>query len=142
MGIIVSFTHCCFFPYQCFFPQNLIANVDTPMFILNAAYDSWQVILISFYCYTYLTLNFYYLFQQSNNKKDKNKNFSSPFALFIQLQESLAALTADPQVTWLDCKLNHAQCSTSQIQFLQFYLFDIFSLFSYVFLSCPQNLII
>ncbi|KAK3030386.1 hypothetical protein RJ639_038914 [Escallonia herrerae] len=28
---------------QCFFPQNLIANIRTPMFLLNAAYDSWQV---------------------------------------------------------------------------------------------------
>ncbi|CAA2959492.1 pectin acetylesterase 12-like [Olea europaea subsp. europaea] len=30
-------------PTSCFFPQNLIANIETPMFILNAAYDSWQV---------------------------------------------------------------------------------------------------
>ncbi|GFY94346.1 pectinacetylesterase family protein [Actinidia rufa] len=28
---------------QCFFPENLIANIKTPLFILNAAYDSWQV---------------------------------------------------------------------------------------------------
>ncbi|KAG6389127.1 hypothetical protein SASPL_150586 [Salvia splendens] len=28
---------------QCFFPQNLIAGIKTPLFILNAAYDSWQV---------------------------------------------------------------------------------------------------
>lgn len=28
---------------QCFFPQNLIANVKTPLFLLNAAYDAWQV---------------------------------------------------------------------------------------------------
>ncbi|XP_028081199.1 pectin acetylesterase 12-like [Camellia sinensis] len=28
---------------KCFFPENLIANVKTPLFILNAAYDSWQV---------------------------------------------------------------------------------------------------
>nr|GMD07318.1 pectin acetylesterase 12-like [Ipomoea batatas] len=30
-------------PTSCFFPQNLIANINTPLFILNAAYDSWQV---------------------------------------------------------------------------------------------------
>ncbi|KAI4301643.1 hypothetical protein L6164_034901 [Bauhinia variegata] len=30
-------------PTSCFFPQNLIASVRTPLFILNAAYDSWQV---------------------------------------------------------------------------------------------------
>ncbi|KAF9595239.1 hypothetical protein IFM89_038093 [Coptis chinensis] len=30
-------------PTSCFFPQNLIANIKTPLFLLNAAYDSWQV---------------------------------------------------------------------------------------------------
>ncbi|KAJ7973161.1 Pectin acetylesterase [Quillaja saponaria] len=30
-------------PTSCFFPQNLVANVKTPLFLLNAAYDAWQV---------------------------------------------------------------------------------------------------
>ncbi|KAJ9180399.1 hypothetical protein P3X46_008648 [Hevea brasiliensis] len=30
-------------PTSCFFPQNIISNVKTPLFILNAAYDSWQI---------------------------------------------------------------------------------------------------
>ncbi|TYJ09090.1 hypothetical protein E1A91_A11G117100v1 [Gossypium mustelinum] len=30
-------------PTSCFFPQNLIANIQTPLFLLNAAYDAWQV---------------------------------------------------------------------------------------------------
>ncbi|QCD98353.1 pectin acetylesterase 6 [Vigna unguiculata] len=30
-------------PTSCFFPQNLINHVQTPLFLLNAAYDSWQV---------------------------------------------------------------------------------------------------
>lgn len=30
-------------PTSCFFPQNLINNIKTPVFILNAAYDVWQV---------------------------------------------------------------------------------------------------
>ncbi|XP_040994724.1 pectin acetylesterase 12-like isoform X1 [Juglans microcarpa x Juglans regia] len=30
-------------PTSCFFPQNLIGNTKTPLFILNTAYDSWQV---------------------------------------------------------------------------------------------------
>ncbi|KAF7126798.1 hypothetical protein RHSIM_Rhsim11G0106600 [Rhododendron simsii] len=62
---------------QCFFPEHLIANVKTPLFILNAAYDSWQV------------------------------------------QASLAPSSADPRGYWRDCKMNHARCSSSQIQFLQ-----------------------
>ncbi|XP_021897202.1 pectin acetylesterase 3-like isoform X2 [Carica papaya] len=30
-------------PTSCFFPQNLIANIKTPMFLLNSAYDTWQI---------------------------------------------------------------------------------------------------
>ncbi|CAH2046797.1 unnamed protein product, partial [Thlaspi arvense] len=30
-------------PTSCFFPQNLINQIKTPLFILNAAYDSWQI---------------------------------------------------------------------------------------------------
>ncbi|XP_010544917.1 PREDICTED: pectin acetylesterase 3 [Tarenaya hassleriana] len=30
-------------PTSCFFPQNLISGIKTPMFLLNAAYDAWQV---------------------------------------------------------------------------------------------------
>ncbi|KAK9086174.1 hypothetical protein Syun_028568 [Stephania yunnanensis] len=64
-------------PTLCFFPQNLIDNIKTPLFLLNAAYDAWQ------------------------------------------LQESLASRVADPNNDWHDCKLNHARCKVSQIQFLQ-----------------------
>ncbi|XP_065859922.1 pectin acetylesterase 6-like [Euphorbia lathyris] len=64
-------------PTSCFFPQNLIANVKTPLFILNAAYDAWQV------------------------------------------QASLIPPSADPQGYWKECKQNHAECNSSQIQFFQ-----------------------
>ncbi|KAL6228162.1 PREDICTED: pectin acetylesterase 3 isoform X2 [Fragaria vesca subsp. vesca] len=64
-------------PTSCFFPQNLVANVKTPMFLLNAAYDAWQ------------------------------------------LQASLAPPSADPHGLWNECKSNHAECNSSQIQFLQ-----------------------
>lgn len=30
-------------PTSCFFPQNLVANIKTPMFLLNAGYDVWQI---------------------------------------------------------------------------------------------------
>lgn len=30
-------------PTSCFFPENLIASIRTPLFILNTAYDSWQI---------------------------------------------------------------------------------------------------
>ncbi|RDY06165.1 Pectin acetylesterase 10 [Mucuna pruriens] len=64
-------------PTSCFFPQNLIASIRTPLFILNTAYDSWQI------------------------------------------QSSLAPSSADPHGYWHDCRLNHAKCASSQIQFLQ-----------------------
>ncbi|KAL5539847.1 hypothetical protein UlMin_045468, partial [Ulmus minor] len=64
-------------PTSCFFPQNLVANVKTPLFLLNAAYDAWQI------------------------------------------QASLAPPSADPHGSWKECKLNHAHCNSSQIQFLE-----------------------
>ncbi|KAH9321682.1 hypothetical protein KI387_016321 [Taxus chinensis] len=30
-------------PSQCFFPQYLLPYIETPVFVLNAAYDSWQI---------------------------------------------------------------------------------------------------
>ncbi|CAN0880782.1 Pectin acetylesterase 8, partial [Linum grandiflorum] len=30
-------------PSLCFFPQNVIQQVRTPIFLLNSAYDSWQI---------------------------------------------------------------------------------------------------
>ncbi|KAK9134883.1 hypothetical protein Syun_014213 [Stephania yunnanensis] len=37
----------------------------------------------------------------------------------LQLQESLAPRAADPNNDWHECKLNHAWCKVSPIQFLQ-----------------------
>ncbi|XP_028185365.1 pectin acetylesterase 6-like isoform X2 [Glycine soja] len=64
-------------PTSCFFPQNMIEHVETPLFLLNAAYDVWQV------------------------------------------QASLAPPSADRLGSWNECKSNHANCSSSQMQFLQ-----------------------
>ncbi|KAI4312943.1 hypothetical protein MLD38_037727 [Melastoma candidum] len=30
-------------PDLCFFPQNVVQQIQTPLFILNSAYDSWQI---------------------------------------------------------------------------------------------------
>ncbi|KAF3609928.1 hypothetical protein DY000_02044835 [Brassica cretica] len=30
-------------PTSCFFPQNIISQVMTPLYILNSAFDSWQI---------------------------------------------------------------------------------------------------
>ncbi|XP_057425527.1 pectin acetylesterase 10-like isoform X2 [Lotus japonicus] len=62
---------------SCFFPQNIVQHLETPLFLLNAAYDAWQVLA------------------------------------------SLAPPSADPLGFWSDCRSNHANCNSSQIQFLQ-----------------------
>ena len=62
---------------SCFFPQNLLNNIRTPLFILNTAYDVWQ------------------------------------------LDASLATKDADPRGKWQACRLNHANCNSGQIRFLQ-----------------------
>ncbi|CAL5208733.1 unnamed protein product [Lathyrus oleraceus] len=64
-------------PASCFFPENVISGIRTPLFILNTAYDSWQI------------------------------------------QSSLAPPADDPRGYWHDCRLNHAKCTGSQMQFLQ-----------------------
>ncbi|KMZ57574.1 pectin acetylesterase, family CE13 [Zostera marina] len=30
-------------PGLCFFPENVVSEIQTPLFLLNAAYDSWQI---------------------------------------------------------------------------------------------------
>ncbi|KAK9086175.1 hypothetical protein Syun_028569 [Stephania yunnanensis] len=64
-------------PTSCFLPQNYIDDIKTPLFLLNSAYDAWQIL------------------------------------------ECLAPPAADPNNDWHNCKLDHMQCNTSQIQFLQ-----------------------
>ncbi|XP_076928454.1 pectin acetylesterase 12-like [Bidens hawaiensis] len=64
-------------PTSCFFPQNVISNLRTPMFLLNTAYDSWQIMA------------------------------------------SLAPPSADHRGNWKACQKNPANCSPSQINFLQ-----------------------
>jgi len=41
--LVIFFTLFLYFIFQCYFPQHLIASVRTPLFLLNAAYDTWQV---------------------------------------------------------------------------------------------------
>lgn len=64
-------------PTSCFFPQNVITGLRTPMFLLNTAYDSWQILA------------------------------------------SLAPPSADRRGTWKACQKNPANCSPSQMNFLQ-----------------------
>lgn len=64
-----------YFP-QCFFPQNLIANIKTPLFLLNAAYDAWQVrgFSVLFSGCNIIAVDGFNYQLSSTNKKEKEKN--------------------------------------------------------------------
>ncbi|MCD7457871.1 hypothetical protein HAX54_036484 [Datura stramonium] len=34
---------CAMEPSLCFFPENVVPYVQTPLFIINSAYDAWQI---------------------------------------------------------------------------------------------------
>ncbi|CAM0885588.1 unnamed protein product [Alopecurus aequalis] len=63
-------------PTECFFPAELIKRIHTPMFILNSAYDSWQI------------------------------------------RNVLVPGSSSPDKSWLSCKDNIRNCSSTQIEFL------------------------
>ncbi|RVX21907.1 Pectin acetylesterase 12 [Vitis vinifera] len=84
-------------PTLCFFPQNLIPLTKTPLFLLNAAYDSWQ--------------------WEIDDLDEQVMHLS--FFSSDQILASLAPHSADPRGYWQKCRLNYAYCSSSQIQVLQ-----------------------
>ncbi|MQL93022.1 hypothetical protein Taro_025660 [Colocasia esculenta] len=83
-------------PSQCFFPQEIIGSIRTPFFILNPAYDFWQVIGFKFYAICCLTL-----------------------AAYNGVQHILAPEGSDPTRSWLNCKYDIHKCDSSQKEILQ-----------------------
>ena len=81
--------------------------MKTPLFIVNAAYDTWQVMFL-------LTFNYCVLVVRLTHR-------TSLYNVFFnnQIQSSIAPTSADPSGFWHDCRLNHAKCTPSQIRFLQ-----------------------
>ncbi|KAF4371754.1 hypothetical protein G4B88_030858 [Cannabis sativa] len=59
-----------------------------------------------------------------------------------QLQASLAPPSADPSGSWNECKLNHAHCNASQIQFLQDFRNEMISAIKGFSLSSQNGLFI
>ena len=98
----------CLFFSQCFFPQNLVANIKTPFFLLNAAYDAWQVISVP---------NIVKLFHSYSWDNPLNSWFFR--SSIPQFQESLVPTSADPHGEWKACKFDRSNCNSTQIQFLQ-----------------------
>ena len=96
------------FLFQCFFPQNLIDNVKTPLFILNAAYDSWQVMQPLSWVFLVLRADF-------SEWWEWEINYLAFSFFFIQVQASLAS----PTGVW---KLPTGV--VNEVQYVSIYLID------------------
>lgn len=93
---------------QCFFPQYVARQIRTPLFILNAAYDSWQV------DYLFVTTRRTDL---SANVSVLN-NLTSTFNL-SQIKNILAPRAADPYGKWQSCQLDIKNCQPNQLKVMQ-----------------------
>ncbi|KAG5592254.1 hypothetical protein H5410_042768 [Solanum commersonii] len=81
-------------PDLCFFPQNVAQHVRTPLFLVNAAYDSWQM------------------------KNTLAPGLADPHGSDTFIKNILAPGVADPYGFWLNCKLNILKCSSRQLQIM------------------------
>lgn len=95
----------CHLSVQCFFPQYALPNIRTPYFILNSAYDVYQV--------KKMLLN---IFQHLVTSDNACLNF------FGQLHHNFVPPSSDPRGQWSHCKSDPGACSTSQIAILQGYI--------------------
>lgn len=97
--------------FQCFFPQNIINQVMTPLYILNSGSDSWQVhlldLLSSFSCSLYMTHVSFFV------SISTNLFFSS-----LQIGNSIAPPSADPSGSWHDCSFMF-RCNAAQKKVLE-----------------------
>ncbi|CAN1804039.1 Pectin acetylesterase 8 [Linum perenne] len=99
-------------PSLCFFPQNVIQHVRTPVFLLNAAYDSWQV--SSLHCII-RKLKYFELY-----------SLILKCVLDLQIKNILAPADADPRGSWNACKLDISNCSPLQLKTMQGMLYTTF----------------
>lgn len=107
------------FPFfQCFFPENVISGIRTPLFILNTAYDSWQV-NVWFQTPSSKLRQICYVINGCCDAHYLTILLTNIFSFCRQIQSSLAPPADDPRGYWHDCRLNHAKCTGSQMQFLQ-----------------------
>jgi hypothetical protein len=97
---------------QCFFPQYVVPTLRTPLFILNAAYDSWQVNFIPFQHIARLPLC------RIGLVKIDEMNSNKPGSA-LQIRNILAPSAADKSKAWAKCKLDIKNCSSSQLVTLQ-----------------------
>lgn len=93
---------------QCFFPQYALKYISTPYFILNSAYDVYQVIF--FYdIFCFFNILYSTIVQLWDNYNLKCQQF----------HHILAPPSADLHGHWNKCRLNPAACTADQIAILQ-----------------------
>ncbi|XWS50504.1 hypothetical protein CRYUN_Cryun12cG0092600 [Craigia yunnanensis] len=83
-------------PKLCFFPQCALKYITTPYFILNSAYDVYQINFLALIVYRFNTIH-----------------------SVVQFHHSLVPPSADLHGHWNRCKLNPAACNANQINVLQ-----------------------
>ncbi|XP_024015565.1 pectin acetylesterase 5 isoform X1 [Eutrema salsugineum] len=93
-------------PSKCMFPQEFLNNIRTPVFLVNAAYDFWQVRV------TKPSRRTFDLFP-----------FDSCMMLYLyiatfQIQNVLVPASADPDRSWAKCRLNIKECDAAQMKVL------------------------
>ncbi|CAN1236455.1 Pectin acetylesterase 3, partial [Linum grandiflorum] len=80
---------------QCFFPQNLVDSIQTPMFLLNAAYDAWQIICLNnFDSITAVVTDF------RNQMLNAVKGFSNSQRNGLFINSCFAHCQSERQDTW------------------------------------------
>lgn len=108
--------------FQCFFPQEFIRNIKTPIFLVHPAYDFWQVTpflrmtcsIFHFSLFEFSLLHFPYPVGHMN----------------FQIKNIFVPDSSDPRGNWFNCKLNIHNCSPSQIEVLSgITLYEFWALF-------------
>lgn len=92
--------------FQCFFPQEFISNIKTPVFLVQPGYDFWQVSFRSM-LFQLLVNIFFFL------------NALLTYCLYFQIQNILVPGSSDPHQSWFKCKLNINNCNSKQLEVLQ-----------------------
>lgn len=104
-GFMLSTTLSC--ACQCIFPREVAKGIHTPMFILNPAYDVWQVQICicckPFQCSVATSIRTWYTCRSS----------------VFQVEHVLSPEGSDPEHLWQNCRLDITKCDSKQLETLQ-----------------------
>lgn len=83
------------------FSHEFVNNIRTPVFLVNAAYDFWQVRLETFLLFPFHFTPIHVL-----------------LIFTIQIQHVLVPISADKDKSWAKCRLNLKECDAPQMKIL------------------------